>query len=453
MYTRMNSIRAASGTPILISACLTILLLLAACGGEQAAPPTPTSVPREIAEEVTPAPLPATATPAATIEPTPTPTATLLPTADATAAPVPTLIPTMIPEPTPQPTETPVPEGTPEPSPTPTATATPEPSPTPTATATPEPSRTPTVTPTPAATPAHSPVLMRELEYDYTIELPDDWSQYSDGRYSSSSTSAQLTISSQALPDGYSVDQFSQLVQDDLEKDWWTTASLFEVTSVEEGLTDNQPAMSIRYRVRESPEYCVLDVEELVVVSRILQGYPHGFRVRAWMCEHDVAIYGEARQAILDSFHVTTVPAEYYTQFIVANGVTVKAHGSVDPAAVEAGAEIVTALLSGREDFPRCMARSKGDLAVIPRDQTNVDLPEFAHLAGTKDFTGRRRDTYEIRGLGGVRGLPVSSAAEEQLLGNRGPEHPWYPYRGLVAAYEFAHGIQNLCFTPEDHER
>ena len=294
---------------------------------------------------------------------------------------------------------------------------------------------------------------MRELEYSYTIELPDGWSQDGEDRYSSASSSARLAISSQLLPAGYTVDQFSQFVRDDLQKDWWPNASLFEITSVEEGSADNQPAISILYRVQESPQYCVLDVEELVVVSQILPGYPHGFRIRALMCEQEVANDGETRESILDSFQVTTEPAEYYAQFIVANGVTVKADGSVDSAAVEAGADLVSALLSGREDLPRCMARSKGDLAIIPRDQTASSLPEFAHLAGTSDFTGRRRDTFEIRGLGGVRGQPVSSAAEEQLLGTLGPEHPYYPFRGLVAVHEFAHGIQNLCFTQEDHEQ
>ena len=108
---------------------------------------------------------------------------------------------------------------------------------------------------------------MRELEYNYTIELPDGWSQDGEDRYSRASSSARLAISSQLLPAGYTVDQFSQFVRDDLQKDWWPNASLFEITSVEEGLADNQLAMSILYRVQESPEYCVLDVEELVVVS------------------------------------------------------------------------------------------------------------------------------------------------------------------------------------------
>ena len=117
------------------------------------------------------------------------------------------------------------------------------------------------------------------------------------------------------------------------------------------------------------------------------------------------------------------------------------------------GAEIVGAMLSGRPDIARCMARSMGDLAIVPRDQPLTSLPEYRHLEGTTDFTGRRRDNFDIRGVGGVPGLPVSSAGEEQLLGNLEPHHPYYPFRGLVAVHEFAHGIQNLCFAQADHEQ
>ena len=355
------------------------------------------------------------------------------------------------PMPSPTLTPTPVPTETPEP----TATAMPPPTATPAPTPTPEPTAapTPTPTPTPASGEQDTPVLQREMEYSYTIELPDNWKQEGEGRYSSDSPWAWLTISSQILPDGNTVDQFSQFVQDDLQRDWWPNASLFEITSTEEDLTDNQPTRRIRYRVQESPEYCIVDVEELVVVAQVLPGNPHGFRVRAWMCEHDTATYGQVREGILESIRLLTKPAGYYKQFISVNGVTVKAGETVDPAAVEAGAEIVAAMLSGRQDIAPCMARRKGDLAIVPRDQPLTSLPEYQHLEGTTDFTGRRRDNFDIRGVGGVRGLPVSSTAEEQLLGNLEPHHPWYPFRGLVAVHEFAHGIENLCFTQVDYEQ
>ena len=171
------------------------------------------------------------------------------------------------------------------------------------------------------------------------------------------------------------------------------------------------------------------------------------------MCEHDVKNHGHMREQILENFQISTKSAEYYKQFMSVNGVTIKADETVDSAAVEAGAEIVGVMLSGRPDIARCMARRRGDLAIVPRDQTLTSLPEYQHLEGTTDHTGRRRDNFDIRGVGGVPGQPVSSAAEEQLLGNLEPHHPYYPFRGLVAVHEFAHGIQNLCFTQADREQ
>ena len=56
-------------------------------------------------------------------------------------------------------------------------------------------------------------------------------------------------------------------------------------------------------------------------------------------------------------------------------------------------------------------------------------LPEYTYLKGTKDFTGHPRDGFYLRGLGGVRGQPVSSVGEEQFLGSWESKHPWYPLR------------------------
>ena len=165
-----------------------------------------------------------------------------------------------------------------------------------------------------------TPILLKqELEYSYTIKLPDDWVQKDEGRYSSPSPRLHLEITSQRFPAGYNVDQFSRLVQDNLREDWeawWFTPSLFEITSVDEEITDEQLTISIRYRVEQSSQYCVLDVEEIVRVSHILPGYPQVFRIKAWMCESRVARRGQMRQDILDSFEVVTGPALYYTQFL-----------------------------------------------------------------------------------------------------------------------------------------
>ena len=297
-------------------------------------------------------------------------------------------------------------------------------------------------------------IVNREMEYRHSIDIPGEWEQLEDGSYRSSVHGGGIRITSQQLHGDHTLEQFSHAVRSDLPRDWWWTAfSVLGEISVQQTQVGDRPAQRLRYRVQESPQFCPLDVAELITVSDDLPGPPQGFRARVWMCDHNVAAHGAARDRILDSFRVETGPATYYRQFISVNGVSVKAAGMVDPAAVRAGADIVVALLSGREDIARCMARQGAALAIIPRDQVVSELPEYAHLSGTSDFTGRSYDSYDLRGLGGTAAQPVSSAAEEQLLGNRGPEHAYQPYRGLVAVHEFAHGVQNICFTPADHDQ
>ena len=209
------------------------------------------------------------------------------------------------------------------------------------------------------------------------------------------------------------------------------------------------------YRVQEAPEYCVVDVSELVTVSNALPGSRHGYRVRMWMCEGDAADYDQYRLQTLRSFRVTTQPSTYYGQFLSVKDVVIKAKDTVDPDALYAAGDIVSTMLSGRQDIDDCMAHVGAGLAIIPKDEYVTTLPEFAHLVGTSDFTGRPRDSFAIRGLGAVKGLPVSATSEEQLLGLPTDQYPHnrFPHVGLITVHEFAHGIQNLCFTPNDWEQ
>ena len=149
----------------------------------------------------------------------------------------------------------------------------------------------------------------REVEYDYTIELPDDWSQRDEDRYSSSSPRVRIKITSHRF--GGDIDQYIQQVQDNVKEDWedwWFTPSLFEITSVDKEITDEQTTIRLRYRVREA-EYCVLDVVDIVLVPEIVPGDPQVFRIRAWMCERNVASRGQLRDDVLNSFEVITKPA------------------------------------------------------------------------------------------------------------------------------------------------
>ena len=132
-------------------------------------------------------------------------------------------------------------------------------------------------------------------------------------------------------------------------------------------------------------------------------------------------------------------------------GVTVKAAAHVDPAALQAAAHIVDVMLDGRKDIAECMADVGAGMLIVPKDDYITDLPEYAHLKGKVDYKdpGRERPfdgpNAVIRGQGGHREQPMASSAEEYLL--RTPIDP------RVTAHEYAHSIQNLCFSPEDHSK
>lgn len=63
-------------------------------------------------------------------------------------------------------------------------------------------------------------------------------------------------------------------------------------------------------------------------------------------------------------------------------------------------------------------------------------MPEFTSQRGTLDF---------YRGLGAVKGQPVSGVNEDTLLGGSDA------FLGLTF-HEFGHSVQNLCFTNDDHK-
>ena len=209
--------------------------------------------------------------------------------------------------------------------------------------------------------------------------------------------------------------------------------------------------MTIDYLVQEAPQYCPVAVREIFIIADNILDDRRGIRVRYFMCQHDEARYSQERQDILDSFSIST-EASYYGQRINLGQVVVKAPESVQPGALQRASGIVNAMLSGRRDIQTCMARTGAQLAVIPRNRYVTDLPEYSHLAGRADFTGRTYESFHIRGLGAVKGQPVSSGPEEQLVDDFDEHHPVYPYIALSTAHEFAHAIQNLCFNDQDHQ-
>ncbi len=300
-----------------------------------------------------------------------------------------------------------------------------------------------------AASPPSENATMGVLkDVEYAISLSDDWRRTLSHEYQRSEPWAILRVRPAGLP-GHTLKQQAESVRDGLERELrerWPAYSLFELTSFREVRGGEQDAYEITYRIQEAPRYCVVAVSERIAAGTIWYGLTRGVRAINWMCEADVPRHGGSTQTLLDSLRVTGKPDDYYTRSVISNGVLIKATGKVRPEALEAAAAIVNWMLgSARGDIATCMSDVEAGLAIIPKDEFVTSLPEFAWLSGQADFTGRTYDSFELRGLGAVRGQPVSATSEELLLGFGAP-------RNLnVTVHEFAHAIQNLCFTPEDH--
>ena len=135
----------------------------------------------------------------------------------------------------------------------------------------------------------------------------------------------------------------------------------------------------------------------------------------------------------------------YYKQFIEVEGVTVKAAAHVDPAALQAAAHIMDVMLDGREDIAECMADAGAGMLIIPKDDPLTSLPEYSHWKGKADPKAGRSYDEIIRGSGGhpAPDHPNNAATDETHL-------LWTPPDPEVTAHEYAHTIQNTCFTQED---
>ena len=277
--------------------------------------------------------------------------------------------------------------------------------------------------------------MTRDQEYAYTIDLPGDWVEEK-GRIRSAPGGA-MSISSIGLSGRTTLDAYAQSVRDNLRQEWWPTASLFEVTSFERRRIGDQESYLIEYRVRESPRYCIVDVVEVVALGSSLPGVTQGFRARHQACDWELPDgLGRTRGDVLDSFRVVTQPAAYYTQFLDANGVTVKASGQVVPKALHTAADVVDIMLADiRPDIRECLVRAGAALAIYPRDERVNVLPEFVHVEPGP------------WGLGAVKGQPVSAVPENNLVKLPGQGDPL----GHTTFHEFAHSIQNICFTQEDN--
>ena len=285
-------------------------------------------------------------------------------------------------------------------------------------------------------------IITTTEEYSYTLDLPHRWVDEGGGRYTGGD-SLELVFRSQTLDGEAILQEFAESVRDNLRNDWWPDASVFTVNSFRRQRHEDLQFYVLKYRVQESRRYCTLDVEERIYVADQLPGAPVGFRVRYQLCDWEVPVAQRSRMRMLDSFRIVTQPAEYYRQFINVDGVTIKANDEVDPESMRVAAFVVETMMNSiREDIQKCLTNWGAALAISPEGKSIVTLPEFANQKGEiSPTTGELVDLSG--GLGAVKGQPVSGVIELTVIG--GAFH--------VTIHEFAHAVQNLCFTEDEQER
>lgn len=137
-----------------------------------------------------------------------------------------------------------------------------------------------------------------------------------------------------------------------------------------------------------------------------------------------------------NAFTITEPPAylklnEFYKKHVSANGYPVVGSAKVNDYALKEAAFIVNIMLAKRPDVKEAMVKGKSRLVVMAHTEFTTDVPE--HSGQTPKLFRDRR----ARGLGGSQTDPVSSCAEENVLGFQGD-----PYSAeSILIHEFAHAI------------
>lgn len=136
---------------------------------------------------------------------------------------------------------------------------------------------------------------------------------------------------------------------------------------------------------------------------------------------------------------VSTPPAAleldpFYTKYCNANGLPVISSSLVPDAALHSVRREVLEMTSARPDVLAAMVSNKVRIAIMATTEVTTSIPEHSQL--NQQFPGTDWDT-RARGLGATLFIPVSSAAEENVLcySNDG-------YRGEdINIHEFAHSM------------
>ncbi|HEY0626226.1 MAG TPA: glycoside hydrolase [Allosphingosinicella sp.] len=142
----------------------------------------------------------------------------------------------------------------------------------------------------------------------------------------------------------------------------------------------------------------------------------------------------------------------FYTKGVDAGGIPIVGSARVPDAALRTGSEIVRAMLAGRPDIRRDMARQRVRVAMLARQEGIMDLPEHRHWQKPRPddprLTQCERDEYQVRiaplshsaywnararGIGGT----LTAVGAENVLAEPGTRY----FGENILVHEFAHPI------------
>jgi len=107
--------------------------------------------------------------------------------------------------------------------------------------------------------------------------------------------------------------------------------------------------------------------------------------------------------------------SSFYRQYLDARGIPVLSSAAVAAPALQTACTIVGHMLSARDDVRQAMIGQNMTVVVIGRNEVTTDIPEYANL-----YTTNPPDDWDsYRGIGATIVIPVTSAAEENLLCER----------------------------------
>ncbi|MEM9703116.1 MAG: hypothetical protein AAF907_11805 [Planctomycetota bacterium] len=122
----------------------------------------------------------------------------------------------------------------------------------------------------------------------------------------------------------------------------------------------------------------------------------------------------------------------YYQKYYDAGGIPVVASERVADEALIAAGVVIERMLETRPPLRAALIDGGARLAIIGKNEATTDLPEYDFLRDRKAYWDER-----ARGFGGTPALPMTSAAEENVLGLKSDR-----YRGeSILIHEFAHAV------------